>query len=93
MTRFDIQRSRTLLQGFDFHDLFIEELGWSQPSQTRPDTVDCDGVTYTRRQIAHLSGVVVFELTAEDGQIPLLKHAPGCKSRSANIITRTFWSL
>ncbi len=73
MSHFNIPRARKSLQDFDFHTLFIEELGWNQPPATRPDTFDCDGVTYTRRQIAELGGVIVFELTAADGQIPPAK--------------------
>jgi hypothetical protein len=73
MSTFNLERSRKLLQKFDFHNLFIEELGWEQPAQTRPDTIELDGHSYSRRQIAQLAGVVVFELTAADGQIPEAK--------------------
>ena len=70
MSTFNLERSRKLLQKFDFHNLFIEELGWEQPAQTTADSLDIDGDSYSRRQIAQLAGVVVFELTADDGQIP-----------------------
>ncbi len=73
MATFNITRSRKLLQQFDFHTLFIEELGWEQPGQSRPDRIEVEGLGYERRQIAQLAGVVVFELTAEAGQIPEAK--------------------
>lgn len=73
MSQFDLDRARKLLQQFDFRTLFIEELGWEQPGQPRPDTLTYDGVSYTRRQIAQLSGVVIFELTAANGQMPETK--------------------
>jgi hypothetical protein len=71
--QFNLERARKLLQQFNFADLFIDELGWEQPGQTRPDTLTHDHLTYTRCQVAQLAGVVVFELTAADGQIPEAK--------------------
>ncbi len=70
MATFNIERTRKLLQQFNFEDLFIEELGWEQPTQTRPDTLSYEGESYERRQVAQLASVVVFEITATDGQIP-----------------------
>jgi len=57
------------LQNFDFQSLFVE-LGWSASTdrQARPFVVE--NVNYTRRQIAQLSGVVVFEVFSPDGKIP-----------------------
>lgn len=70
MTTLNIQRTRDLLQKFDFKSLFIEELGWSQPSLRRSAVSTYNGAAFEQRQIADLSGVVVFEITAQDGSIP-----------------------
>ncbi len=67
---FDMQRVRGLLHAFDFKTLFIEQLGWSNPANPRPTTLDCDGVPFTLRQIAQLAGVVVLEIVAPDGKLP-----------------------
>ena len=63
-------RLRDRLQQFDFHRLFVEELGWSQPTSKQPTPMTVKGVSCVRRQISQLSGVTVFELTADDGKIP-----------------------
>jgi hypothetical protein len=71
MGKLDLSRARDLLQTFDFKRLFVEELGWSQPSDPRPGAwAGVDGTEFQRRAIAQLAGVVVFELTAENGAIP-----------------------
>ncbi len=70
MALLNIQKTRDLLQQFDFKGLFIEELGWSQPSLRRPAASIYNGATFEQRQIADLSGVVVFEIIAQDGNIP-----------------------
>jgi hypothetical protein len=57
----NLSRTRELLQDFDFSRLFIEELGWSRPSSSKLVQTD-NGVTFERRQIAQLAGVVVFEV-------------------------------
>jgi hypothetical protein len=66
----DITRVRNHLQEFDFKTIFIEELGWSQPVQTKVTALVSDGNEYEVSQVAHLSGVVVFEIKAKDGKIP-----------------------
>jgi hypothetical protein len=71
--RIDFQRVRAQLQDFKFKAVFVEELGWSNPSRgLRETTVDAAGVELRRRPIAELSGFVVFEVeaTAGDGAIP-----------------------
>ncbi len=70
MAILNIPRTRDLLQTFDFSTLFIEELGWSRPATRRAVTWEWNGTDYERRQIAELSGVVVFEITAHAGSIP-----------------------
>jgi hypothetical protein len=66
----DFQQSRQLLQDFDFATLFIEVLGWSNPSSAKSVAMEVEGQTYQRQMVAKLSGVVVFEITAADGKIP-----------------------
>jgi len=66
----DFARIRNCLQDFDFRRLFIEELGWSQPTARSAASFEAAGATFTRRHIAQLAGVVVFEITAPDGRIP-----------------------
>ena len=70
MSVLNIERTRDLLQRFDFQPLFIEELGWSQPSGRQVTAFYHEGVSYERHQIAQLSGVVVFEIQAPDGRMP-----------------------
>ncbi|MDP2833091.1 MAG: ATP-binding protein [Pseudomonadota bacterium] len=57
----NIEKTRDLLAAFDFHGLFIE-LGWSQPGARRPGMGEAAGVVYSRRMIAQLAGVAVFEV-------------------------------
>lgn len=73
MGKLNIERTRDLLQGFEFQKLFIEELGWSQPASRQALSLTVEGDEFTGRQIAQLSGVVVFEMTAADGQMPQAK--------------------
>ncbi len=61
---------RDCLQQFDFHRLFVEELGWSQPTNRQPVPMVVKGANFVRRQVSQLAGVTVFELTADDGRIP-----------------------
>src|SRR5262245_4793997 len=70
MATLNIQRTRDLLQKFDFSTLFIEELGWSRPTTRKTETWTSNGAAFERRQIAELSGVVVFEISPQDGNIP-----------------------
>lgn len=63
-------QTRDLLSEFRFHDLFIQELGWSQPTTTKTRTLTIESQSYFCLMIAQVSGVVVFEVTAENGQIP-----------------------
>jgi hypothetical protein len=62
----NIERTRDLLGEFKFHDLFIE-LGWSQPSARKVGAGETAGLVYSRRMIAQLAGVAVFEVWAEKG--------------------------
>ena len=66
----NIARMRDRLQDFEFHQLFIGELGWSQPTDARPAEMTVLETSFTRRQIAQLAAVPVFEITTADGAIP-----------------------
>ena len=73
----DPTSARTYLNAFDFKTLFIEDLGWDKPTSREAVEFECQDTTFTRQQIAALSGVVVFEITAADGSIP---DADTCKA-------------
>lgn len=62
----NIERTRDLLQDFDFHALFIE-LGWSQPTARKVSAGETASIVYSRRMIAQLAGVAVFEVWADKG--------------------------
>jgi len=66
---FDIKRTRDYLQELDFKTLF-NELGWSRPKNPKPVDMVVENATYKRREIAELSGVTIFEITAQNGKIP-----------------------
>lgn len=70
MGKLDVSHTRDLLQQFKFDSVFIEELGWSQSTSRKPVSFEISGATFERKQIAQLSGVVVFEITTEEGNIP-----------------------
>lgn len=66
----DFQKARDWLSQFDFHNLFIYELGWKQPSSQKVESLEVDGTCYERKRIAEMAGVPVLEITAADGEIP-----------------------
>jgi hypothetical protein len=70
MSNLNFERTRDLLQKFDFKKLFIEELGWLNPKNPRPVHFDCEGASFTRTAIAELGDVPVYEIVSDDGQIP-----------------------
>ncbi len=70
----DFQRTRDLLDNFNFGELFIEVLGWSQPLTKKAVPLEIEDKNYSYKRIAEQSGVVIFELTAEDGKIPEAKQ-------------------
>jgi len=61
-------QARDLLNGFQFRELFVQQLGWSNPPAPKAVAMSVKGVAITRRQIADLSGVGVYEI--ESGAIP-----------------------
>jgi hypothetical protein len=66
----DLKKTREHLQSFHFSDLFIEELGWSQPSSRKAVETTYKDLRFTVRQLAQLAGVVVLEVSSANGQIP-----------------------
>ncbi len=81
----NFQRSRNLLHEFKFSQLFIEELGWSQPSARKAVAMEIEGETYYRTVISELSGVVVFEIATENGQIPSAKTRAAIQKQVAEL--------
>ncbi len=73
MANLNIAKTRELLQNFNFHQLFIEELGWSQPLQKKNIPLEADHVKYDCRQIAQLSGVGIYEVLLYDENMPSAK--------------------
>ena len=66
----DFQKARDWLNQFDFHNLFIDELGWKQPSSQKVESLEVEGTSYERKRIAEMAGVPVLEITSTDGEIP-----------------------
>jgi len=67
---FDFHSTRDLLHDFNFSDIFVRQLGWSFPPTNRITPIEVKSETYYYKMIAELSGVVVFEITSDKGQIP-----------------------
>lgn len=68
--RLDFAKARERLDTFEFGRLFIEELGWSNPSDSRPSLLNVDEVSWRIRIVAQLAGVAVIEVESADGTIP-----------------------
>jgi Alw26I/Eco31I/Esp3I family type II restriction m6 adenine DNA methyltransferase len=67
---FDFHSTRDLLHDFNFSDIFVRQLGWSFPPTNRIAPIEVKSEIYYYKMIAELSGVVVFEITSDKGQIP-----------------------
>ena len=70
----NFKRTRDLLDEFNFGELFIDVLGWFQPSTRKALPLEIEDKTYHYKRIAQASGVVVFEVLADDGKIPEAKQ-------------------
>ncbi|MCL6259284.1 Eco57I restriction-modification methylase domain-containing protein [Aquiflexum sp. TKW24L] len=70
MAKLNIEHTRKALQSFDFKKLFIEELGWSNPSSNKAINETIKEIAISRKPIAELSGAVVFEITTPTGEVP-----------------------
>ncbi len=68
--KLDLPRTRTLLQTFKFKEVFIEELGWSNPTIRRPEPLTVKGQPFVCTHIAQLGGVVVIEVTSNADKLP-----------------------
>ena len=63
----NIKQMYRCVRNFDFANLFIKELCWSPPVNTRMTAIDN---RHTRLEIARLSDVPVFEIYTTNGKIP-----------------------
>ena len=70
MAKLNIERTRKALQSFDFKTLFIEELGWSNPTSNKNINETIKEIAISRKPIAELSGAVVFEISTPNGEVP-----------------------
>lgn len=66
----NLNRARNYLQNFDFSRLFVEELGWSNPTSRQMVSMNYKEGSFSRRQVAQLAGVIAFEINSFDGKIP-----------------------
>ncbi|MBD2564678.1 MULTISPECIES: Eco57I restriction-modification methylase domain-containing protein [Nostoc] len=84
----NFQRTRELLHKFQFQDLFIQELGWSDSSQKKAVTLQIEEGSefYQYQRIAESSGVAIFEVTAADGTIPDAKSRAAIHKEVTNLI-------
>ncbi len=90
----NFDRLRESLKQFDFQNLFVGELGWSQPAGRQETPFKIKEAGFVRRQIAQLAGVVVFEIAADDGKIPDAKtraavHKEIAKQHHENVLIFT----
>ena len=70
-------QARDLLNDFKFCQLFVQQLGWSNPPSPNPVAMNIKDIAVTRRQIADLSGVGVYEIespTIPDAKIRSAIH-------------------
>jgi len=47
-----LKESREFLQDFEFNKLFVQELGWDNPSSHKTVSLEIEGETYFRKAIA-----------------------------------------
>lgn len=67
---FNSDKAQARLYDFKLQELFILELGWSQPADRNPGSLEVEGQIYQRAQIVQMSGVPIFEIASPDGDIP-----------------------
>ena len=61
MQKLNLKKTRDLIQSFDLNSLFINELGWNNPS-SNPITIN----ESQANPIAELGGITVFKITSEN---------------------------
>ncbi|MGB5967953.1 MAG: hypothetical protein WBG70_06430, partial [Spirulinaceae cyanobacterium] len=66
----NFERIRDLVDEFCFQDVFIEELGWDQPSSSKVESVTVAAKIYNYQKIAEAAKVAIFEVKGADGEIP-----------------------
>lgn len=66
----NIENTRNYLQCFDFKTLFIEELGWTKPTNKNAVSFNTKAGIFSRKAISELSGAIVYEITTSEGNIP-----------------------
>ncbi|HNZ54888.1 MAG TPA: hypothetical protein PKN76_12190, partial [bacterium] len=66
----NILKIKSLLDSFDFTSIFVNELGWSHPKNIKSLSIQINGMEFSRKMIAELAGVAVFEISSSDGSIP-----------------------
>src|SRR2546425_475827 len=69
------ERTRQCLAQFDFHRLFVEELGWSNPGTRKTSDVAVKESRFTCRQIAELAGATVLEVESPEGNVSIVEVA------------------
>ncbi len=84
-------RIREYLRKFDFQRLFTQELGWTQPSLKHSIAFEVHDQRFQRRQVAQLAGVVVFEVSGDEGRVPDAKtrtavHKEVAKHHHENVL-------
>ena len=84
MAKLNLEKTRKYLQDFDFAELFIEELNWSNPANKAIQHDKHKDLSFTRKPIAELSGAVVYEISMPDGKIPNAKSRDGI----ANVVQK-----
>jgi hypothetical protein len=68
--RINTERARQALQEFRFSDLFVDELGWNNPTvRTSVSLLDGDDNKWTATEISQLSGFRVFEVVPNDATV------------------------
>ncbi len=68
MNDLNLERARTLLQQFDFDNLFIEELGWDRYREELP--IEVGNNTFNLRAVAEKRGLVVFLVRTTETDFP-----------------------
>ena len=66
----NILKIKSLLDSFDFTSIFVNELGWSHPKNIKSLSIQINGMEFSKKMIAELAGVAVFEISSSDGSIP-----------------------
>ena len=69
----NFETTRTYLQKFDFAKLFREILGWENPKGIKPIELHIEDIRFNITPISQLAGVVVFEVSADNGLLPNAK--------------------